>query len=72
MQDRKTKLENEPLLLTPRDLGRLLRLGRNKTYELIASGTIPVLRFGRAIRIPRLAMEEWIVEQSRRAVGEGR
>jgi excisionase family DNA binding protein len=50
----------ESVLLTPRELSDLLKLGRNKTYELIASGQIPVLRFGRAIRIPRSAVEQWI------------
>lgn len=54
----------EHMLLTPRELGQLLHLGKNKTYELIASGTIPVIRFGRAIRIPRSAVEQWIREQA--------
>lgn len=53
----------DSLLLTPRELGRLLKLGRNKTYELLASGTIPVIRFGRAIRIPRCAVERWIADR---------
>jgi excisionase family DNA binding protein len=55
----------EPLLVTPRELSRLLKLGRNKTYELLASGAIPVIRFGRAIRIPRSAVERWLAEQSK-------
>lgn len=55
----------EPLLLTPRELGRLLKLGRNKTYALLASGAIPVIRFGRAIRIPRNAVERWVAEQTK-------
>ena len=55
----------ESLLLTPRELGRLLKLGRNKTYELLASGAIPVIRFGRAIRIPRTAVERWVAEQTK-------
>jgi excisionase family DNA binding protein len=54
----------EPVLLTPKEAGRVLRLGKNKTYELIARGRIPVIRFGRAIRIPRAALEEWIRQQA--------
>jgi excisionase family DNA binding protein len=50
----------DALLLTPRELGALLRLGKNKTYELLASGEIPVIRFGRALRVPRAAVEDWI------------
>ncbi len=65
MQDPTTKDYAQPLLLTPTELGRLLGIGRNKSYELIASGTLPVIRFGRAIRIPRIAVEQWIEKQTR-------
>lgn len=54
----------EPLLVTPRELSRLLKLGRNKTYELLATGEIPLIRVGRAIRIPRAAVEDWIRRKS--------
>jgi excisionase family DNA binding protein len=57
----------DALLLTPRELGALLRLGKNKTYQLLASGEIPVIRFGRALRVPRAAVEDWI----RRRAGIG-
>lgn len=50
----------DPVLMTPRELGQLLRLGRNKTYELLASGELPIIRFGRAIRVPRTAVLTWI------------
>lgn len=53
----------DSLLLTPRELAQVLRLGRNKTYELLASGAIPVIRVGRAIRVPRRAVEQWIADQ---------
>jgi len=39
------------------DAGKLLGLGRNATYEAIARGEIPVLRFGRRIVVPRKALE---------------
>ena len=41
------------------DAGRLLGLGRNATYEAVARGEIPVLRFGRrivALRKPLMRM----------------
>ncbi len=50
----------DAFLMTPRELGALLKLGRNKTYELLASGQLPVIRFGRAIRVSRAAVLEWI------------
>jgi excisionase family DNA binding protein len=56
---------DEQLLLTPKEAQKVLRLGKNKTYELIARGGIPVIRFGRAIRIPRAALEEWIRKQAK-------
>ncbi len=55
----------DPMMLTPGETGQLLRIGRNKTYELIAAGTLPTVRFGRAIRIPRAALEAWVEEQSK-------
>jgi|MudIll2142460700_1097286.scaffolds.fasta_scaffold49030_2 excisionase family DNA binding protein len=62
---RKAAAETGPLLYTAAELSRILQLGRNKTYELIASGEIPVIRFGRAIRIPRGALEKWIEQKAK-------
>ena len=39
------------------DTGKLLGLGRNATYDDIARGEIPVLRFGRRIVVPKKALE---------------
>lgn len=55
----------DAFLMTPRELGTLLRLGRNKIYELLATGELPIIRFGRAIRIPRAAVLEWIDRAAR-------
>jgi excisionase family DNA binding protein len=49
-----------PMLLTVRDVEAELQLGRTRTYELLRSGEIPALRIGRALRIPREALERWI------------
>ncbi len=40
---------------------RLLDVGRSTVYELIARGELPVIRIGRLVRVPRPALEEWIV-----------
>ena len=42
--------------LTVRELAELLRIGRDSAYELAASGAVPVLRWGRKIRIPKGAL----------------
>lgn len=53
-----------PLLLTVRDVEAELQLGRTRTYELLRSGVIPVVRVGRVLRVPREALRRWIDEQT--------
>jgi excisionase family DNA binding protein len=38
------------------DAGKTLGLGRNATYDAVARGEIPVLRFGRRILVPKKAL----------------
>jgi excisionase family DNA binding protein len=39
------------------DAGRLAGLGRDATYSAVRRGQIPVLRFGRKLRVPVAALE---------------
>jgi len=48
------------LLLKPSEAGARLGLGRSKMYEMLASGELPSIRLGRAIRIPAKALDEWV------------
>jgi excisionase family DNA binding protein len=48
------------MLLTVRDVAVALRLGRTRTYALLRSGEIPVIRVGRAVRVPRDGLHRWI------------
>jgi excisionase family DNA binding protein len=48
------------MLLTVRDVEAELQLGRTRTYELLRSGEIPVIRIGRVLRVPRDALHRWI------------
>jgi excisionase family DNA binding protein len=50
------------MLLTVRDVAVALRLGRTRTYALLRSGEIPVIRVGRAVRVPRDGLYRWIEE----------
>jgi excisionase family DNA binding protein len=43
--------------LTVEEAGRVLGLGRNKAYEAVSDGSIPSLRFGGRIVIPRQAID---------------
>ncbi len=54
----------EILLLRADEVAKLLGLGRSKTYELMANGTLPVVRFGKSVRVPARALEEVIAAQS--------
>jgi excisionase family DNA binding protein len=49
-------MDQQPVL-TVSEAARLLRLSRAFTYELVASGELPSVRFGRRIMIPRAAIE---------------
>ena len=42
----------DKLFARPSEAADALGLGRSKTYQLIANGTIPSVRIGKAIRVP--------------------
>jgi excisionase family DNA binding protein len=60
-------LDALPMLLTVKDLEAELQLGRTRTYELVRSGELPVVRIGRVVRVPRDALRRWIQERAARA-----
>jgi excisionase family DNA binding protein len=43
--------------LKVREVAAILRCGKNQAYELIRDGQIRSVRIGRAIRVPREALE---------------
>lgn len=47
---------SEPLVLTPLEAAKLLRIGRATAYEQLRRGAIPSIRMGRRILIPRAAL----------------
>ena len=47
----------QPLTHTVEETAKLLRLGRNRTYEAIAAGEIPSIRIGTRILVPRAALD---------------
>lgn len=52
-----------PLYLTVNEVAKRLRLGRTKVYEMIAYEKLPVVRFGRAVRIKPARLQEWLAER---------
>lgn len=54
----KEEFDSLPLMLTVSEMCKVLRIGRNKGYELIKSGTVFYIKYGNSIRIPRAAIEK--------------
>jgi excisionase family DNA binding protein len=48
--------DGRPLLVTVDEVAEMLNLSRSKTYEMVASGQLPSVRFGRAVRVPLRAL----------------
>ena len=52
----RTQTESLPLVLTVEEAAAALRIGRSAAYEAVRTGSIPAVRIGRLIRIPRGAL----------------
>ena len=55
-------MESTPLIYTPAQVQHLLGLSRNSVYERIADGSLPAIRFGRRLVIPRAALEALLAQ----------
>jgi len=53
-----------PLVLTMRHIQEITGLSKPKVYELAHTRGFPVVRFGRALRVPREAFLRWLNEQA--------
>jgi excisionase family DNA binding protein len=49
-----------PPVLTVEETARFLRIGRSAAYELVRTNTIPSIRLGKLIRIPRDTLLSWL------------
>ena len=47
------------LLLRPTEAAELISLSRSKVYALLRDGTIPSVRVGKSLRVPRRELEMW-------------
>ena len=48
------------LLLRIPEVAETLGIGRIKIYEMIATGELPTVRFGRAVRISVTTLQKWV------------
>ena len=51
-------------IMTVTDVAEALFIGKNRTYELLNSGAIKGFRIGRIWKVPRAAVQEYILAQS--------
>lgn len=51
-------------IFTPTETAKLLRVGRNKMYDLINNGMIRCVKFDRKILIPRTYLQEFIANNT--------
>ena len=61
----------EKLLVNVPEAQEMLGVGRTRLYELVSSGAIPVVMWGRSIRIPVKALKEWVEANQKDAAGLG-
>lgn len=54
--------------LTVKETAEYIGLGRNKTYQLINEKTIPSIKLGRQFKIPKIALDEWLLETAKAAI----
>lgn len=66
-----TDMDNgsEATLLRIREVALLLRLGESTVKAMVQRGELPVVRCGRAVRIPRRELKEWVAQRTERASG---
>ena len=57
--------DDDRLVLTIEEAGKLLGLGRSGTYEAARGGDIPTLRIGSRILVPKVALLKLLEETSR-------
>ena len=57
--------DDDRLVLTIEEAGKLLGLGRSGTYEAARRGDIPTLRIGSRILLPKVALLKLLEETAR-------
>jgi len=62
-------LRSEPETYSVPEAGRIVGLGRNSSYEAARRGELPVLHFGRILRVPRVALQRMLEKGSSQPLG---
>lgn len=57
----------EPILLKPQQAAEVLGIGRSLIYLLIRDGKLPTVKVGNSLRVPRAALDQWVIDNTREA-----
>ena len=55
-------------MLTPMDVMNHLKLGRNKTYQLIQLSSFPKIKIGNTYRIPKDKYIKWVSDNIKKTI----
>lgn len=61
--------EETPLLISVEEASRLLGISRGEGYLLARRGELPTVRFGRAVRVHRERLADFVEERTSRSFG---
>lgn len=58
-------LDQYPDILDMEDICKILRIGKNQAYSLLHTKQIGGFRIGRVWKIPKVALEAYLLQESR-------
>ena len=61
------RMAGQPLMLDILEVAESLRLSRAKVYRLIDYESLPVVHFGRSVRVSVIALQDWIEQRAKSA-----
>ena len=59
----KNIFKDEAEVLTVTDVARLVKIGKNNSYDLIKKGDIPAIKLGRKIIVPKNSLIEFLLDE---------
>jgi excisionase family DNA binding protein len=64
---RQTPFEALPEFLSVEEFRAYVGVGRSLAYELIRSGYLPAVRFGRLVRVPKAGLQKYLAQNGNAA-----
>ena len=57
-------LKNEPEVLTVLEVADILRIGKNKAYDLVRGGKISSIKIGGKIIVPKMCLVQFLLDEN--------